>query len=310
MTKAPSADFIDYLAVKKTVDNRALNRAVWQRLKTCLPVTAPERPLRVIELGGGIGTMLERVMEWELAAHLDYTLTDLDPAHVDAFRSRIVHWGEQEGRLLEHETGGAVRIRHPGGECLARAVTEDLTMTIERFGQMRQWDLLLAHALLDLVDVDEVLPGCCGLVRPGGLLYLSLIFNGTTEFLPPWQDGFEKEMLDRYHRSMDERRFRGRPAGSSRAGSLVFRKLREIELPILAAGSSDWIVFGQKGGTPGIEAAFLKAIIETIRQELHRDSSLDQGRLTDWVDQRRSQAMSGELAYLARNLDVLARVTF
>ncbi|MFC1997331.1 hypothetical protein ACFLXI_06965 [Chloroflexota bacterium] len=39
-------DFPRYLAAKKTVDDRALNRLVWEQLKSALSIREPDRPLR------------------------------------------------------------------------------------------------------------------------------------------------------------------------------------------------------------------------------------------------------------------------
>ena len=54
--------FPRYLAAKKSVDDRALNRRVWETLAQSLPAASPA-PLRVLEVGAGIGTMLERLLE-------------------------------------------------------------------------------------------------------------------------------------------------------------------------------------------------------------------------------------------------------
>ena len=55
-----------YLAAKKTVDDRALNRYIWQRLHQ--EISARPNLLRIVELGAGIGTMVERLVEWGLLA--------------------------------------------------------------------------------------------------------------------------------------------------------------------------------------------------------------------------------------------------
>ncbi len=39
-------DFPRYLAANKTVDDRALNRLVWEQLKSALSIRQPDRPLR------------------------------------------------------------------------------------------------------------------------------------------------------------------------------------------------------------------------------------------------------------------------
>ena len=42
-----------YLAAKKSVDDRALNWQVWQRLVAALPRATTEQPLRILEVGAG-----------------------------------------------------------------------------------------------------------------------------------------------------------------------------------------------------------------------------------------------------------------
>src|SRR5262245_59912277 len=46
-----------YLAAKKSVDDRALNWRVWQRLVEALPRVTTEQPLHILEVGAGIGSM-------------------------------------------------------------------------------------------------------------------------------------------------------------------------------------------------------------------------------------------------------------
>ena len=50
-----------YLAAKKSVDDRALNWQVWQHLVAALPRATPQQPLRILEVGAGIGSMVERL---------------------------------------------------------------------------------------------------------------------------------------------------------------------------------------------------------------------------------------------------------
>jgi len=87
--------FIRYLAAKKTVDDRALNAHVWNTLVNALPVTTPERPLRVLEVGAGIGTMVERVVERKLLKYAHYKADKaLQRAHAAA--PWIVTWDDHE----------------------------------------------------------------------------------------------------------------------------------------------------------------------------------------------------------------------
>jgi hypothetical protein len=67
---------------------------------------------------------------------------------------------------------------------------------------------------------------------------------------------------------MDERIINGKPAGDSKTGRKLFTQLQSAGLKILAAGSSDWIVYSTEGYYPQGEAYFLHYIIHTIHEEL------------------------------------------
>jgi 16S rRNA A1518/A1519 N6-dimethyltransferase RsmA/KsgA/DIM1 with predicted DNA glycosylase/AP lyase activity len=70
--------FTRYLAAKKGVDDRALNRNVWDTFCQSLPHATQEMPLRVLEVGAGIGTMIERLIEHGTLTHAIYTAIDAD----------------------------------------------------------------------------------------------------------------------------------------------------------------------------------------------------------------------------------------
>ena len=57
MTTYPTFSFPHYLASKKSVDDRALNRLVWERLDNSLSSRDGTQPLEVLEIGAGIGAM-------------------------------------------------------------------------------------------------------------------------------------------------------------------------------------------------------------------------------------------------------------
>ncbi len=110
-----------------------------------------------------------------------------------------------------------------------------------------------------------------------------------------------------YHRSMDERVRYGRPAGDSKCGRHLFGHLRAAGAGILAAGASDWVVFGQANGYPADESTFLHRIVETIATELQRHPEVLPGPLLEWVDLRHEQIDRGELVYIAHQMDYLGR---
>jgi len=60
----PAPDFIRYLAAKQPLDDRSLNRQVWDTLMQAVRDRPNPAPLKVLEVGCGIGTMLERLLDW------------------------------------------------------------------------------------------------------------------------------------------------------------------------------------------------------------------------------------------------------
>jgi hypothetical protein len=100
----------------------------------------------------------------------------------------------------------------------------------------------------------------------------------------------------------------GKPSGDSRTGRRLFAHLRAAGVDVLAAGSSDWVVFSGANGYSADEAYFLHDIIHTIDMALTGDSQLDAERLRTWVAQRHAQIDQGALVYIAHQLDVLGRV--
>ena len=77
---------------------------------------------------------------------------------------------------------------------------------------------------------------------------------------------------------------------------------------MVAAGSSDWVVFPGPDGYPGDEAYFLHCIIDTIGRALNGHPELEMGRFKAWVARRHRQIDSAELTYIAHQLDFLGYI--
>src|SRR5262249_9484522 len=110
------------------------------------------------------------------------------------------------------------------------------------------------------------------------------------------------------HQTMDRRLIAGKPSGDSRTGRHLFAHLRAAGAEVLAAGSSDWVVFASANGYHADEAYFLHFIIHTVHSALTGHPDVDPGRLADWIAQRHAQVEQGTLVYIAHQLDVLGRV--
>lgn len=300
-----SYSFPRYLAAKKVVDDRSINRRVWGTLARQL--ARPRRqPWRILEIGAGIGTMLERTLEWNLFWEADYTAVDAMEENVEAAVARFPDWAAQHGFHVNARAPRGWQLHTHRKKILARFETADLfDFACHRAGE--RWDLLIAHAFMDLMNVPETLPVLFDFLDEGGLFYFSLNFDGLTLFEPVLDPILDEKIQSLYHQTMDERLTAGRPSGDSRAGRRMFTHLKDCGADILDAGSSDWVVFAGSEGYPEDAEYFLHFLIDTVRSALEGQPELDAAELANWVAIRHAQIERGELVYIAHQLDIVGR---
>jgi SAM-dependent methyltransferase len=296
--------FERYLSAKKSVDDRALNRHVWERMACSLPV---ERTPQVLEVGAGIGTMVERMLDWGALRDADYTAIDSMPENIAKARGRLARWGADHGLLVSRPMPDRLLLGGTGVRLSVRLLAIDLFDFIRKQSPSLSADLLVAHAFLDLIDIPSSLPLLLNLVRPGGLLYFTINFDGTTIFQPEIDPEFDARVESCYHHSMDERIIAGKPSGDSRSGRHLFAHLRRQGLHLLDSGASDWVIFAGEQGYPQDEAYFLHFILHTMEQALQSHPDLDAARFSAWIAERHAQVERGELVYIAHQLDLLAQ---
>ncbi|MCL4501453.1 MAG: class I SAM-dependent methyltransferase [Deltaproteobacteria bacterium] len=308
MTGIPQEySFLRYLAAKKGLDDRSLNRHVRETLAGQLLTRREDAACRVLEVGCGIGAMLERLIDWQLLAKADYTGIDLHPDNIGEARRRFRRFAAARGADLALEAGRFL-YRQSAQTVAAEFEAIDLFHFLTRERGRSRWDLILAHAFLDLVDLKTTLPELLSLLAPGGFFYFTLNFDGGTIFKPTIDAGLDQHLETLYHQTMDRRLVGGRLSGSSRTGRLLFEHLKNAGALVLAAGSSDWVVFPGPAGYPGGEAYFLHFIIHTIQQALKDHPELPQSDFQGWIEQRHAQILQGKLIYLARQLDFFGQV--
>jgi hypothetical protein len=299
--------FIRYLAAKKGVDDRALNGHVLRSLETALTRFGRGVPPDILEVGAGIGSMLERLAGWGILKDARYEAIDLAPDHIGEAVRLVPLWAREHGFKPVEDPASMFCLERGEGRISVRFEAIDLHPFMKRERGRRNWDLLIAHAFLDLVDASRVLPGLISLTRPGGLLSLTMNFDGLTILEPPVDTAFDREILALYHQSMDSRVIEGQPSGDSRTGRHLLMLLREQGVTILAAGSSDWVVFPGSDGYSSDEAYFLHFIINLIDTSLKGHSCLDPDRFARWIDIRHSQIERCELVLIVHQIDLLGR---
>jgi len=284
--------FIRYLEAKKTVDDRALNTHVWQALANELPAATIERPLRVLEVGAGIGTMVERLVEQQMFGHTQYTALDENAALIVELQRRLPR-----------------RIRRGKTDIRMETFIGDAPSFANRVENKHDWDLLIAHAFIDLVDLPTAVRSLLTCLQPGGLFYFTMVFDDATILQPEIDPIFDSQIERLYHLTMDQRLTQGQPSGDSQSGRHLLSCLQQERATLLAAGGSDWVVLGGPEGYPADEAFFLHFIIHTIRIALRDHPEIDPVRFSTWVAERHTQVERGKLIYIAHQLDVLGRIS-
>src|ERR1051326_4920594 len=89
--------FPHYLLSKQTVDDRALNKDVLHALMMNLP----QEPIRIIEIGAGIGTMLKRLVCQNIVCRGEYILVDEMAKNIEYASAWIPQWATEAGLIVE-----------------------------------------------------------------------------------------------------------------------------------------------------------------------------------------------------------------
>lgn len=306
-----SYSFSRYLSAKRSVDERALNRRVYDEYITRLAEhgRSQSNTLEILEVAGGVGHtaigVLKSLSNGGLSA-VDYTLVDIDPDLVAAAREHLSNWGREEGFDVQDSDGRVVL------EGEARTVSV-LFVTGDAFEVLADtpastYDAVIAQAWLDLVSVETALERIFRVLSDEGLFYAPIHYDGVTRFLPIVEEALERTILELYHQSMDERETPHGPAGGSRTGTRLLTEVPRGGGRIEAAGASDWIVWPQEDSCyPADEKYFLRHVLHVIEDELESRSEMRTERFERWLSRRRSQIRNGELRFLAHQLDILAR---
>ena len=293
---------VRYLRAKASVDARAVNPAVRQAVTDALAQMPADRPIRMLECGGGAG---DAFRQWiELLApfpRVEFTVVDRDADLLSHYRHEVHAWaGEMGFRMVEED---ANRLRFGGG---GRAFDVRFReAAVPRGFDAREdgaFDLLIAQSFWDLVGRGTALSLGRRLLAPGGIFYATLTFAGVTRFGPPHE--LDRRLLVCYHASMA-----GDRGGDPIAGE---RLLGEVRLPgsgfrEVAVGRSDWRVDPTDEGYPSEEDFFLETILGFVEQEVREAPEIAAPELNEWLFTRRRQLANLELSFAARQQDMAAR---
>lgn len=286
-----------YLSAKECVDEQSLNRRVLRRFIDEL-CGRTESGLRILEIGGGTGAMLRRLiplLDVGSTQVLDYTLVDEREENVEAAESALRSWTQDTEYRVRREGEREYVLQKEGGARVSVDFqVDDLFDYARKRGEV--FDAIIAQAVLDLVDLHQALRTLGTRLRTGGLWYLPIHFDGITAFEPSLDPEVDRMIEQFYHESMSE----------PRTGRRILTGLRETNSALLEVGSSDWIVHSENGEYSSEERYFLWCILYFIYNELSDQKALASATLDRWIQRRKQQIEAGELTYIAHQIDVCA----
>jgi ubiquinone/menaquinone biosynthesis C-methylase UbiE len=276
--------FADYLAAKFALDERSLNcevRGAFLEGLQRLP------HIECLDVGAGTGATLRRLLQSGLSTPLSVTLLDRDRDLLEQARAGLAGW------LQASAMPPAIRF-------VAEALNDHRPD--------RRYNVITAHAFLDIMPLTQALRLFSGWLQPGGYLYASLNYNGETVLADAYENGaFEGQLLDYYNHTMETRPRRrpGHGRGVLRtashgapAGIRVSRaRLRQL----------DWHIAPLQGRYRDNDAVCLTALLEMIRSEAQRSDLFRREELDRWHDDRQRRVQEGRLAMHVHQTDVLAR---
>lgn len=284
---------VRYLQAKQPVDDRAINRNVLAALERFVRGRATPR---VLALGAGVGTMVSRLADWKVLGRAEYALVDRDGDSLAAARRHLEGWGRVTQSSID-----AIAVENGASRLDVEFVCADLFEFLDAASQTRPYDLVFANAVLDLTDLEPTLPRIWKALAPGAGFWFTTHFDGETAFLPELPLDAAVAESNRGALTADA----GAPAPDTRRrGRRLLLELPRSGATLIAAGSSDGVVFPIGSAYPGDEAYLLHHTLDTLNTALAQHPTLDAKAFEDWMRTRHAQVERAELIYIAHQLDV------
>lgn len=295
-------EFSDFLEAKFDLDERSLNADV---RRACIERIAPRDSLRWLDVGSGTGAMVRRLLRSGIrASEWSITALDRDPRLLDRAAERLaIELAERgcrvrrgPGRIDAEDGARWVRVEFRCGDVLRFEPSPDTG-----------YDLVTAHAFMDIVPMASTLARFARWLARDGLLYATLNYDGDTALFPLYDDeAFERDVLARYDESMELRRVDGQASGGARSGRRLHRMLCDAGFDVVAFGSSDWNITPSQRRYRNGERLVLAVLLDAMRDECRGQPHIDVDRLATWHRDRSDRLDAGGLGAIIHQLDLLA----
>ena len=293
-------DYVQYLDVKKSIDDRSLNKTVLLEFSTWLRAESERKEtLKVLEIGAGIGTMIERLLEASLLINCHYIALEPETLFKDAALDRLSEWANKHNCDFKIDSAGLWLINSNELNLRIEWVEADAGKIDKLFGE-DEFDVLLSHAVIDLLPVPEIMPSILEKLKAQGGCYFSLNFSGGTDFYPEHES--DHVISSNYHADMDSR-FPDIDWQPSLTGSTLPNWLKNYGCQKVIEGESDWQLgelgeLEESGGLNKEDGLFVRNILDTIKKALTDLPGLDA-----WLSVRYKQLEQRQLAIRISNRD-------
>jgi hypothetical protein len=291
--------FANFLQAKFALDERSLNREVRGAFLDALR-SLPQ--IQCLDVGAGTCATFRRLLNAGLTPPLSLTALDCDPVLLDFARVEAAAWL----RALDQEPHMEESAIQTHGERLMaiRFVASDL----KDYRPDRQYNVITAHAFLDIVPLPDSLRLFAAWLQAGGYLYASINYDGETALLPVYNDAaFEARLLGHYNATMERRRVDGEATGGAYCGRRLLGLLPDYGFDILAYGSSDWNITPFLGEYRDADAVCLAALLELIGANGQSSGLFRHDQLDRWREDRLRLLRQRRLGLIVHQLDLLAR---
>ena len=281
-------DYVKYLDVKKSIDDRSLNKIVWEHFSNwVLSRNEQDSTLNVLEIGAGIGTMFERLLEASLLQKCHYIALEPEAMFKVVALSRFKGWASKHNCIFQISSKGLWHISNKELDIEIEWIEADASKIDQLFGN-ESFDLLLSHAVIDLLPVPTIMPIILEKLKARGACYFSLNFSGNTEFYPAHDS--DHKISELYHLDMDSR-FPNLDWQPSLTGRALPIWLKKYGCEQVVDGESNW----ELGKGDGL---FITNILDTIKKALAGFPGLE-----TWLSSRYKELDQEILALSISNRD-------
>ena len=109
-------------------------------------------------------------------------------------REILINWGIDQGYQVEEDQDKGIDFIK--GNLKVRVFLEaiDIYSFVDRGNQI--YDIVIAHAFLDLMDAKKALGDLFSIMKPGGLFYFTLNYDGMLVFEPVVNPDYQPRILN------------------------------------------------------------------------------------------------------------------